>query len=859
MKGIIIWSLLLIVSSCTQKNINPFNNPELSVEERVENLLSHLTIEEKAGFMSGETMWNLQEIPRYKIPKLQVTDCGHGVTVILDENNDYSGCATSFPTSVGQAATWDRELISKMGSALGRETRATGSGVLLAPMVNIHRIPVGGRNYETYSEDPYLTGALAAAFINGVQGEGTGAVIKSVTANNQQYEQHKLAAKMSKRVLHEIYLEQFRIAINQSDPWGIMTAYNGITLLDKDSGKPVPTSESTYIIKEVIKGDWSYQGFVVSDWRAVVSSKSITAGVDIEMPGSGKFMEVDDMMQAVKDGLATEGSITESARRYLRSIVKTGVLDIPKKELPSEYNTPRHHKIAREVAEGGIVLLKNKGGILPLDKENIKTIGVFGPNAEEARLGGGGSASVSACRTVSPLNGLNSVFGEKSEIIFIEGASISGDYPVIPSAYFTTEVDGEIVSGLWAEFFDGANLEGEIQCARIEEKIDYSWGWAAPCKKVTKNSYSARWTGKINAPKSGEYKLGFTVHEGGARLYIDGKLLIDAWGDPKNEITEARFVYNSKYVDFEMEEGSAHDIVVEFHKKMNKNIMRLEWELPGQKSAIADAVELAKRSEVAIIFAGLSNIIEGGNNDKEDLKLPGKQDQLISAVAKANPNTIVVLINGTPVEMPWINDIAAIIEAFYPGQEGGDAIANILSGKVNPSGKLPDTFGKKMEDYLSMKYYPGDLESGIIDYGEGLKVGYRQFDEDGIEPLFPFGFGLSYTTFELSNLKVENKEDNKVFVEVSVTNTGKVAGKEVVQVYVSDVHSSVYRPRKELKGFEKVMLNPGETKIVLVELDKFSFSFFCEKEDTWVLEPGEFQILVGNSSRNISLQEIIEL
>ncbi|MEN8191678.1 MAG: glycoside hydrolase family 3 C-terminal domain-containing protein [Bacteroidota bacterium] len=863
MKNILIKNILLFVvivgiAACAEKPQNPFNNPSLSVNERVDDLLTHLTLEEKAGFMSGETMWYLQEIPRLGIPKLQVTDCGHGVTVILDENDDYSGCATSFPTAVGQAASWDRALIRKMGGALGRETRATGSGVLLAPMVNIHRLPVGGRNYETYSEDPYLTGTLAAAFIDGVQGEGTGTVIKAVTANNQQHEQDKLAAKMSKRTLHEIYLEQFRIAINQSDPWGIMTAYNGIALPNVNGGKPLPTSESAYMIKDVIKKEWDYQGFIVSDWRAVVSSKSITAGVDVEMPGPGKFMDIKDMMKATKDGLITEEGINEAARRYLRSIVKTGVLDIPRKELPSEFDTPRHHDIAREVAEGSIVLLKNKDSILPLDKEQVKSIGVFGPNAEEARLGGGGSASVSACRTVSPLKGLNNVFGANSRITFIEGASISGDLPVIPSGNFTAEVDGKVVQGLKGEFYDGAHLNGEVQCVKIDDKVDFSWGWAAPCDKVTKNGYSARWTGKLIAPETGNYKIGISVSEGGVRLYLDGKLVIDEWGDPGNEITEARFNNVSKNVEIEMEKGSAHDIKVEFHKKMNRNTIRLEWATPSQKSPIDDAVKKAKESEVAVIFAGLSNRIEGGTNDKEELKLPGNQDKLISEIAKVNKNTIVVLINGTPVEMPWVNEVAAIVEAFYPGQMGGDAIANILSGKVNPSGKLPDTFGKRMEDYLSMKYYPGDEHIGITEYGEGLKVGYRQFDEDNIEPLFPFGFGLSYTTFELSNLKVE-KQKNSVVVKVDVTNTGKVAGAEVAQVYVSDVKASVYRPKKELKGFEKVMLNPGETKTVSVELDKFAFSYFSEKENGWILEPGEFEILVGNSSRNITLKENIKL
>ncbi|MEN8138258.1 MAG: glycoside hydrolase family 3 C-terminal domain-containing protein, partial [Bacteroidota bacterium] len=482
-----------------------------------------------------------------------------------------------------------------------------------------------------------------------------------------------------------------------------------------------------------------------------------------------------------------------------------------------------------------------------------------------ARLGGGGSASVSACRTVSPLKGLKTVFGAKSEITFIEGAGISGDLPVVSSDNLWVEDEnGKLVQGLHAEYFDGPNLQGEAQCSRIDDKIDYSWGWAAPCDKVTKNGYSARWTGKLKAPETGKYKIGVSGNEAGIRLYIDGKKVVDAWGDPENEITEARFNSINQSVEVSMKEGEYHDIIVEFHKKMNRNTVRLEWAIPSKKSPIIDAVKLAKKSEVAVIFAGLSNLIEGGTNDRGEhgvgeLGLPGNQDALISAVAKANPNTIVVLVNGTPVEMPWINDVAAVVEAFYPGQEGGDAIANILSGAVNPSGKLPDTFGKKLDDYLSMKFYPGDEEKGITEYGEGLKVGYRQFDEDAIEPLFPFGFGLSYTTFELGNLKVEKKGE-KVLVSVDVKNTGDVAGAEVAQVYVQDVEASVFRPKKELKGFEKVYLKAGETKTVTVELDKFAFSYYDDvKTHDWVLEAGDFNILVGNSSRNITLKEKITL
>ena len=733
MKRIIpsVFAILLLISCSTNnERLHPFNDPGRPTEERVENLLSQLTLEEKAGFMSGESMWYLQGVPRLGIPSIQVTDCGHGVTVILDSLGHYSGCATAFPTAVTQAASWDQDLIYKMGAALGRETRALGSGILLAPMVNIHRLPIGGRNYETYSEDPYLTGKLAAAFINGVQSEHIGAVIKSVTANNQQAHQHELAAKMDKRVLHEIYLPAFRMAVEEASPAGIMTAYNGIN--------KIPTSESEYLLSDVIKGKWNYKGFIVSDWRAVVSKNSISAGLDLEMPGPGKYMDRKSILDALESGAFSEDELDNRVARYLRFLIASKLLDQPESKLNAEFNTPRHQSIALEVAEGAIVLLKNDNNILPLDKKELNKIGVFGPNAEEARLGGGGSASVSACRTVSPLKGLENYFGDLADITFIEGAGLAGSLPIIAGEFLSTSLNGVEEDGLTAAYYDGPGLQGEIKCSRIDDKIDFSWGWAAPCEFVTKNNYSVRWTGKIHAPISGKYKIGVSLKEAGVRLYLDNQLVIDQWGDPENEITEAKFMYKSKQVDFTMEEGSAHDIRLEFHKKHNKNMVRLEWELPNQSSSIDEAIKLAKNSDVAIIFAGLSNLFEGGNNDREDILLPGNQNKLISEVAKVNPNTIVVLINGTPVSMPWVNEVAAIVEAFYPGQEGGDAIARILSGDVNPSGKLPDTFPVELEDNLAMRYYPG--QHGEIDYGEGLKVGYRQFDEENAEVLFPLVF-----------------------------------------------------------------------------------------------------------------------
>lgn len=832
-----------------QQKIYPFNDPHLPIDKRVVDLLNRLTLKEKTGFMAGSSFWTLRGIERLGVPSLQVTDCGHGITVILDKDGNYTGCASSFPTAVGQAATWNPELIAKQGAAIAEEARATGSSILLGPMINIHRVPVGGRNYETYSEDPYLVGEMATAFIQGLQSKKIGAVVKGFVANNQQKDQEHLNEVISKDALNNIYFPAFKTVLKRANPVGIMMSYNSV-----NGG---PTTQSSYLINDLIKNEWNFKGFTISDWRSVVSSQSINANLDIEMPGPGKFMNAQGVEQALVNGALDEAKLNAHVSRCLRAIIRSGLIDRPRPVLPAGLNTPQHQQIAREVAENSIVLLKNEGGILPLNKNAAMQVAVFGPNASTARLGGGGSASVTSCYSVSPLEGLRNNKGKNLEIQFFEGGNFSGNLPAIPEDYLSARQDGKEVKGLQAEYYDGLNLAGDTKCTRIDPKVDFAWGWASPCTTVNKGAgYSVRWTGKIHAPEAGNYKLGMAFQEAGVRLYLDGKLVIDEWGDPKNEVTEASFLSKEKLVDVYLEQGSTHDVKIEFHKKGHRNLVRLEWEQPGHADAIAEAAALAAKSKVAIVFAGLSNLFEGGNNDKTSLDLPGNQNQLISAIAAANPNTIVVLNNGTPLAMPWIHQVKAVVEAFYPGEEGGNAIARILYGDVNPSGKLPDTYPVHLSDVRAMQYYPGNGKETT--YGEGELVGYRQFEADGIKPLFPFGFGLSYTSFKLSNLKVGLLKNGSVQLNVNVSNTGKTAGAEVVEVYIQS-NTSGKKPFKQLKGFRKVMLKPGESQQTQIILPADAFDYYNAESDKWYAGKGDYQILVGNSSDNIVVKKSIEL
>jgi beta-glucosidase len=358
-------------------------------------------------------------------------------------------------------------------------------------------------------------------------------------------------------------------------------------------------------------------------------------------------------------------------------------------------------------------------------------------------------------------------------------------------------------------------------------------------------------------PESGEYKIGVNCTEGGVRFYLDGELLIDRWGDPYHENFEAGFQKISESINVQMQEGVPREIAVEFHKKANRNSIRLEWEIPGKTDPVAEAVKIASESDVAIVFAGLSNLYEGGTQDRESLSLPEPQDRLIRAVAAANPNTILVLINGTPVAMPWREEVPAILEAYYPGQEGGDAIARILFGEVNPSGKLPETFPQRLEDNPSYGNFPGDTES--VSYEEGIYVGYRHYDKHRLEPLFPFGYGLSYTEFSYAGLQISQAGDGTVTVSARISNTGRVAGKEVVQLYVRDLEPGMDKPGKELKGFAKVMVEPGRSEPVSMVLTRDQFASFDEQKMAWVVKPGEYEILLGSSSRDIRLRKKVQI
>jgi beta-glucosidase len=823
----ILLPLILLTIYCGKRNDLPaYKDPNLPVEQRVEDLLARMTLEEKIQQLRG-VGFETKENKRLGIPVLKMAD---GPVGVRWEN------ATAFPAAVGIAAAWNPELTEKIGTVIARELKSKGRHCLLGPCVNIHRFPLGGRNFESYSEDPFLASRMAVAFIKGVQSQNIMACVKHFTCNNQEWERFNVNVTIEERALREIYLPAYKAAVKEAGVWMVMAAYNKL--------RGDYCSENNFLLNGILKKEWGFTGFVVSDWGGTHSTvKAANTGLDLEMP-YGEFFG-DRLLEAVKRGEVSEGIIDDKIRRLIRVRFEAGLFDTPFTEDETVIRREEHKQLTLETAKQGIVLLKNENKLLPLDKTKIKSIAVIGPNAVEARTGGGGSSKVTPLYAVSPLEGLEKAVGEDIKLNYTPGIAIRGDIHPLEPEYMSPTNTSKGKNGLWAEYFANIELKGNPVITRLDKFASFNWCYDLPHPKLQrtdgKHLFSIRWTGQLHPPKNGIYKLNI-IHNDGVRVYLDNRLIIDNW--KKN-----RIVFRSTSVPFTA--GKQYDILIEYYSDGGISTLKFGWELPDH-DPIAEAVEAAKTSDVVIIFAGLHDRFESESYDRRRLELPN-QDVLIQAVVNANPNTIVVMETGTPVLMnPWLKDAAAVVQAWYPGQEGGNAIADVLLGHYNPGGKLPISFIKSYHDSPAFKDYKD--KSLKSPYPEGIFVGYRYLDKHGIESLFPFGHGLSYTTFDYANLAVESLADNEFMTHVDIKNTGKRKGAEVVQVYVKDMESSLERPEKELKGFQKVFLEPGETQRVSIKLNRDAFSFYHPQKKQWIVEPGGFEVWVGSSSKDIRLK-----
>ena len=797
---------------------------QAATEARIDSVLKQLSLEEKIDLLGGVDSFYIRAIPRIGLPRLKMADGPVGV-------RNY-GPSTVFG-GIGLAATWDTELVHRIGSIIGKDARARGVHFMLGPGVNTYRAPLCGRNFEYFGEDPFLSSRTAVAYIEGVQSQGVSATIKHFMGNNSEYDRHNTDSIIDERTMREIYLPVFEAAVKEAHVGAIMDSYN------LTNGQHM--TQNSYLNTDVAKKDWGFTGIMMSDWTSTYDAvAAANGGLDLEMP-SGKFMNRANLLPAVKSGTVTEATIDDKVRRILRTAINFGWLDRDQTDLSIPKLNPEGRRVSLEAARAGMVLLKNESNLLPLDKGKIHSIAVIGPDGYPAVPGGGGSAEAKPFTPVSYLEGVANYLGSGTQVYYERGLPTFDE--IANHTEFTTEATG-VRPGLKTEFFTNATLSGTPDILRTDRHVNYQ---PARGGDGAAGNISIRWSGFFTATTPGDY-LVFVQgpgENGGYRLYVDKKPVFDNWNDWYAFVSE---------VSLPLAAGP-HQIELDYyaHGGWGKTpttlgIVRPETLVPPEAKA------LAARADAVVLAVGFDPASEGESADRT-FRLPPGQDELINQIAAVNKNTIVVVTSGGGVDMSaWLDHVPALFEAWYPGEEGGTALAQLLFGEFNPSGRLPISIEHRWEDNaVHDSYYPKEGEKKV-EYTEGIFVGYRHFDKSGIKPLFPFGYGLSYTTFAYKNLTVSPAagSDNAT-VAFDVTNTGTLAGADVAQIYVGDKHASVPRPVKELKGFTRVELKPGETKHVEVTLNRGAFSYYDVNRHKWTAAPGDFDIYVARSAAEIAL------
>jgi beta-glucosidase len=786
-----------------------------AVEHRVDELLAKLAPADRIKLLAGIDGFYTRDVPAAGLPRFKFTDGPVGT------RND--GPSTAYPAGVCLAATWDPAIAEREGVALGRDARCRGDHVLLGPGVNICRAPMNGRDFEYLGEDPLLAARMDVGYIRGVQSQGVSACVKHYAANNEEVDRMTVNAVVSERALQEIYLPAFEAAIRDGHCHTIMAAYNRI------NGDYATANH--YLETTVLRDQWHFDGLAMSDWGAVHDALGpLNAGLDLEMPGP-EYLKPATVAALVAEGKVTQASIDEKVRRLLRVAVQMGWLDRPQKDASIAKDDAANDAVALDVAREGITLLKDEGGLLPLDKAKLKRVVVLGPDAD-AYVAGGGSSFTKPARPVTLLAGLQAAApGVQFDRIPFHGDESGHMRQMARDSKF----DG---GELTATFYSGIELAGTPLLTRQDKAVDFNWK-GSPGAGVPHDNFSARWVGHITPSSTGPMMFAIRSDDG-SRVKLDGKTILDSWSDHRPETVTATVPVVA---------GRPYEVAVEYYQKGGEAIVQFGCGPVLPALAEADRQSVAS-ADAAVVLVHTS---EGEGSDRP-YALPDAQAKLIAAVAAANPRTIVVLESGANVAMKdWVDHVPALVDAWFPGQAGGKAIGEVLFGDVNPSGHLPDTFEKDWPDSPAYGHFPG--VNGKVEYAEGIYVGYRGFDKRGIAPRFPFGYGLSYTTFDMANPKVtaSGDGDGRTFaVTVDVTNTGKTAGATVAQLYVRPpAGEPVDRPPQELKGFARVALQPGETKPVTMTLDRRSFAHWDEATHGWQVVPGKYELAVGRNSRDV--------
>ncbi|RII15944.1 Thermostable beta-glucosidase B [Streptomyces sp. YIM 130001] len=798
-------------------------------EAAVEAALGKLDLDTKARLLGGQDMWSLPAIPEIGLESLVMSDGPIGVRGVRWTAADPS-IALPSPTAI--AATWDQDLARRAGTLLAQEARRKGVHVLLAPTVNLHRSPLGGRHFEAYSEDPYLTGVVGSGYVQGVQSGGVGTTVKHFVANDAETDRFTVDNLLSERALRELYLAPFEAIVANAHPWGIMTAYNQVN--------GTTMTEHRYLVNEVLRGEWGFDGFNVSDWMAARSTVgSIKGGLDAAMPGP-RTVYGEPLAAAVRAGEVEESEVDTAVRNVLRLAARVGILagaEPVVTELPAAVDG---EALAREIARRSFVLVHNSGA-LPLSSG--ARIALIGAAARDARVLGGGSATVFPDHVVSPLDGLTAALPEGS-LTYAVGADPSDELAAADKGFELHAVCRDLEGNVLGE---GPLPSGHVQ-----------WmGDDLPAGVTHETLHSVEIKGTFTPRDSGEHSFG-TRGLGAFTLSVDGRVLYDGVQSMGSESDPFEAFFGSP-----AERGTAtltagEPVEISLMHPIDRSV---PTPLPAvvfsfmhlgprrdPDELIAEAAEAARTAEVAVVVVATTERVESEGFDRTDLRLPGRQDELVQAVAAANPNTVVVVNSGSPVELPWRDDVAAVLLSWFPGQEGGDALADVLLGAEEPGGRLPTTWGS-LADAPVTKVTPAD---GRLPYDEDLFIGYRAWDRSGATPAYPFGHGLGYTDWAYEALEVTGTT-----ATVRVRNTGSRTGREVVQLYLAPSEPDASRPARRLAAFAGVTAGPGETAEVVVELPRRSFEVWDEDANSWAYKPGSYVLTAGRSSADGRLTETV--
>ena len=791
-------------------------------EQRAKEIVAKMTLKEKLRYISGYTGgFSICPVPRLGLPEVFMADGPQGI-----RNNTKS---TMYPSGILSAATWNRDLNYRLGRELGQDAKARGVGILLGPGVNIYRSPLCGRNFEYFGEDPYLSGEVAKQYILGVQSEGVIATIKHFAANNQEWDRHHVSSEVDERTLQEVYFAPFRKAVKEAHVGAVMNSYN---LLNG-----VHASENRWLNIDILRDTWGFKGILMSDWVSVYSTVgAANHGLDLEMP-TGEYLNEELLMPAIEQGLITEATIDLKVQHILQTLIAFGFLDKEPKDTSIALDNPHSRQTALDIAREGIVLLKNEGNMLPLKGRTV----VMGSNAE-VLVTGGGSGFVSPFSTVSIAEGLEQL--QKRNTIRLKDDLLFDD---LKDAIYADE--GKRQKGFKAEYFKNVELKGTPDATCMENQIAHDWGTGVPLEGFPADGFSVRWTATYVPVTNGLVRMTM-CGRGGYRAYINDQLICTDHLPEREQVIE-------------VEAGKKYRLRVEYHNYGGDARIGLKAGILNE-SLLKQTLAKAKN---VVLCVGFNNGDEDGGIEGEgadrSFALPKPRLELIRKVTSLHDNVVVVVNAGGGIDFSdWGDKVKAIVMAWYSGQEGGRAVAEILTGVISPSGKLPISIEHRWEDNpVSKSYYENMkfVEYKRTQYSEGIFMGYRGYDKSGIKPLYPFGYGLSYTTFAYGNLMVEKNGVNRVKVTFDISNTGKMDAAEVAQVYVHDVKSSVPRPYKELKGYEKVFLKKGETKRVTIELEDDAFSYYDMDKQRFVVEKGDYEILVGTSSECLPLKGSITL